>query len=62
MAAHKVTIRELQRDISQLVKRAGSGETILICRYHSPVAMLGPIDKETHKRLLSEGLEGIAKD
>lgn len=57
MAKTKVTISELQRDISRLVKRANEGETIFVYHYRSPVAVLGPIDPETRRALYREDTE-----
>jgi prevent-host-death family protein len=41
----RVTVADLKAKLSEYLRRAESGETILVCRHGSPVAKLEPVER-----------------
>ncbi len=41
----RVTVAELKAKLSEYLRRAESGETILVCRHGAPVARLAPVER-----------------
>jgi prevent-host-death family protein len=40
-----VTVAELKAKLSEYLRRAESGETVLVCRHGAPVAKLAPVER-----------------
>ena len=41
----RVTVADLKAKLSEYLRRAESGETILVCRHGTPVARLAPVER-----------------
>lgn len=61
----QIGIRELRAELSTLVRRAGSGERVIVTVDGNPVAQLGPLDPldggHSIEDLASRGLVDLAR-